>query len=832
MLPRAWATAAKATRDVALYLFCFAWIGAGAAHAGQGPGGSVLTLMDPAPELYLDVVINGYHPGLLAAFRRYRDGCLTIGADDLRQLNLRVPEIALHASGGVCLERMPGLTYQYSAPTQTIYLTVTDEARIPIALNAKGRKASNAIPEQEHSLSAVFNYALTANFGNENLSALPNYQGVGASVDAHLFSEYGNLDQSLVVLAQADLGPSLLRLDTLWSYNDVPNLATYAAGDVISGSFAWTRALRLGGLQVRRDFTLQPDLVTQPIPQISGSAAVPSTVEVFANQNRAFSQEVTGGPFIINDLPVMSGPSTMRLVIRDASGRETSTEYSYYSSPLLAAPGIFDYSLEAGFARTFYGLLSDSYDSNPVASGSLRYGLTPNLTLLGHAEGGAGLINGSAGINFSLWNYGVASFAVSGSEFGGAMGAQLWGGIETSIWGGIRLYLQSLRVLADYQDLVSVTAPRLALPVTAANPITAAQSGAPYLRRDQISLSIPLVFDASAINFSYTDAKDYDGNGYKLGTVSYARKLFWDNSSFSITAFNDFENRNNCGGYASLTFTWDRISAGALAQGGPANSTAGGFVSRAIDMEPGSYGYSVLTQEGTLSTNSASAAYRSSALLLQVGVQQTGTASRVSAEADGSVAIFNGVHFANRINNSFAVVDTGIPGVQVLYENHPAGETDSDGKLLIPLMRARESNSISIDPASIPVQADVEGLEQKVVPAQRGGMSVHFKGNAQPASAVAVFKDEKGQTIPPGSEVWVNGAPDAFVIGYDGETYLTNLAPANTALVKLPDGASCNTAFAFARQEGMQNHIGDVTCIPIKPAATYADAAGPDGAKQ
>ena len=59
---------------------------------------------------------------------------------------------------------------------------------------------------------------------------------------------------------------------------------SYRAGDTISGrTLAWTRPIRLGGLQVQRNFALRPDLVTLPLPSYSGSAAVPSTVDVYVN---------------------------------------------------------------------------------------------------------------------------------------------------------------------------------------------------------------------------------------------------------------------------------------------------------------------------------------------------------------------------------------------------------------------------------------------------------------------------------------------------------------------------------------------------------------------
>ena len=40
----------------------------------------------------------------------------------------------------------------------------------------------------------------------------------------------------------------------------------------------WTRPVRLGGGQVQRNFGIRPDLITMPLPSLSSSAAVASTV--------------------------------------------------------------------------------------------------------------------------------------------------------------------------------------------------------------------------------------------------------------------------------------------------------------------------------------------------------------------------------------------------------------------------------------------------------------------------------------------------------------------------------------------------------------------------
>jgi len=433
--------------------------------------------------------------------------------------------------------------------------------------------------------------------------------------------------------------------------------------------------------------------------------------------------------------------------------------------------------------------------------------VTPRITVEGHAEGGAGLGNAGAAVDFGLWHYGVVSFALSGSDYEGAFGGQAYGSFETSIWGA-RLMARALQSLGEYEDLASVTAPKCGPLIAGCAP----GAGAAYKRQDQVSLSVPLYFDESFINASYTGSLDYDGNASKVGTVSYSRPFYWDNSTISFNVFNDFEQRNNYGAYAAVTYSWGKYTASAIAEAANNTYGAGGSFSRSLEQEAGSYGYSVTALEGPQPYNSASASYRASAFQASAGVIETGKSAQVTAQVDGAVAVLNGVHFANRIDNSFAVVDTGIPNARVLYENNPIGETDSDGTLLIPAMRARQENSIAIDPASLPVQADMPETKQVVVPGARGGLTVRFKGNAAPPSAMVSFTDGKGVWLPVGSEVSVNGGETAFAIGYDGETYLTGLSSSNTALIKKPDGSSCNASFDFAPDANGQVRIPGVVC--------------------
>ncbi|KYB45530.1 hypothetical protein AB664_06960 [Brucella anthropi] len=60
-----------------------------------------------------------------------------------------------------------------------------------------------------------------------------------------------------------------------------------------------------------------------PLPELSGSAAVPSTVDVYVDNAQRASRSVPSGPFSITNLPIVTGSGMARLVVRDALGRET-----------------------------------------------------------------------------------------------------------------------------------------------------------------------------------------------------------------------------------------------------------------------------------------------------------------------------------------------------------------------------------------------------------------------------------------------------------------------------------------------------------------------------
>lgn len=254
----------------------------------------------------------------------------------------------------------------------------------------------------------MLNYDILGTFtGQQNIG--------GALLDMRAFSPFGLLQATgLANITPYAEQKSLARLDTTYTYTDPDELRRWRIGDVVTGALAWSRAIRLGGGQLASDFGLRPDLITYPLPVISASTAVPSTVNVLVNGMRQYSGPVQPGPFAVQTLPVVTGAGEVAVMVQDALGRQTLVTMPFYTSTALLKPGLASYSLEAGAVRQNYGLPNDLYAGWAV-NGSSRYGLTDWLTLEGHVEAtdGLELIGGGAAVQ--VGTLGVVNTAVSGS---------------------------------------------------------------------------------------------------------------------------------------------------------------------------------------------------------------------------------------------------------------------------------------------------------------------------------------------------------------------------------------------------------------------------------
>jgi outer membrane usher protein len=761
-------------------------------------------------DLYLEVFINDVSTGLVGNFRETPDGGLLCAVDELSQVGIKPVASAIGPDGWVRVDRLPGVEYRLDEETQQIFVTTGIEGRSTNEINMAPGITEERI-EPTASWGGVLNYSLFASSNSLTRDEGNLFQGVSGDFDARVFSPFGTLNQSFVAgYSDGELN-DFVRLNTTWTYSDVNRMMTYRAGDFVSGGLSWTRPVYLGGFQAQRNFALRSDLVTMPLPSFKGTAAVPSTLEVYTQNAQTYSAPVGEGPFELNNLPIYSGGGEARVVLRDSLGRETETTLPFYASNKMLASGLLDFSMEAGAPRRNFGTDSFDYDERVYGVATARYGLSDWLTLEAHAEGGEDLLNGGVGAIFPLAHFGVGSIAVAGSRHDDEIAALInaTAEIEYNDW---TFFGRVQRTFGEYHDIASVTADaQTDFPDLAHAEIFSPQTPKAI---EQLAVSVPMPLEMSSLNLSYTHIEDVGGQESQVVGVSYNQQVL-KNVSLYASAFVDLEKEDTFGVFAGLS----------MPLGGDYSATAGvdatadgarvmASVAKAERLENGNFSWRAQTSEGKTPHRSASATYRSPWARFEAGVQQADKDFRATAQADGAIAVAGGGVFAtNRIHDAFAVVDVGAADVDVLYQNRSYGKTNSNGKILVTGLNSYEKNTLAIDPKSLPVDAEIPATKEVVVPAGQSGVRVDFGVKTDTKAALVNLVDASGAALEVGLSGRIEGSDQEFVIGYDGQAYVGGLSGNNTLLVDLGDGRECRATFSYQSKKGEQALIEAVPCL-------------------
>jgi outer membrane usher protein len=733
-------------------------------------------------ELYLEVMLNGEPTSVIARFQALEER-LFARSTDLHEIGILVDHSIWPSTAEVPLDAIAGLSYRYDAGRQTINLHVPQQIRKPYTVTTR---ATSAIPEATASRGGVLNYDVYAQTGAAAQASAWN--------EARYFDPLG-IFSTTGVASWYRKRSRYLRYDTSWSTSNPNALSAKRIGDTISSALAWTRSIRLAGFQWRSNFALRPDLVTFPMPAFKGSALVPSSVDLYVNNVRQFSGNVPSGPFIIHDIPGITGWSEATIITRDALGRPIATSVPLYIDTRLLAKGLASYSFEAGFLRENYGLESFHYDSRPAASASARYGVTERLTVEAHVEATSGLYNAGGGALFQLGMAGVVNAAVSGSA-GRLAGTQVSLGYQfTTPY--FSFNAQSMRTYARYGDL-------------------AAHDGAPVASAtDNMTVSLALS-ERQTVSLSYIVLRYASQSAAKIGSVSYTRTL-GRSASLNISAYQDFRHRKSRGALLSVSFSLGNntsVNASIGRQHGqtsydvnlsrPADYSGGwGWRAQAGGTNGGPYQQAQLQYLGRMGEATALA-------------QNIAGRTAASFEALGAwVWMDGGIHAARRIDDGFTLVSTdGVAGVPVLHENRMVGTTDGKGHFLVPDLNAYQRNQIAIDSMGLPAGVKIDATARVIVPQAQSGVLSRF-GIARFHAASIILHGSDGASLRPGLAVRHIESGQRTLVGYDGLTFIDQLQATNH-LVVTGRSVSCSVKFAYQPPaDGSLETIGPLVCRPL-----------------
>jgi len=738
-------------------------------------------------QLFLELVINQMNTGKVVAVEQ-RSGRLFLPAQTLHETGIKLPE-GLGAE--VDLDSLPGLHSDYDSQGQRLLLEVPPDWLPEQFIGS--RQAYPRTPALS-SFGGLLNYDLYLNDTDDGGTYLAAWNEVRLFDSWGTLSNTGQYRQTLSGGGNSSLNNGYRRYDTTWRFSDDERLLTYEAGDLISGALPWSNSVRLGGVQLSRDFSVRPDLVTYPLPQFAGEAAVPSSVDLFINGYKSSSADLQPGPYTLTNIPFINGAGEAVVVTTDALGRQVSTTVPFYVTSTLLQKGLTDFSVAAGTLRRDYTLRDFGYGPG-VTSGSLRYGLSDSLTLEGHAEASDSLTLGGVGGNLRLGQFGVLNTAVSQSRFDGDGGQQLSLGYQYSSQRYSVAY-QRVQRRDQYADLTVVDSPYTSL----------------SQRSEQLTLSLNLERFGS-LGAGYFDVRAADSTRTRLLNLTWSKPL-WHNSSFYLSANREIGD-SHWAMQAQLVIPFDLH--GSLSLSNERSKTGENRqrvnFSRSVPIE-GGVGYNLGYATGSgADYRQADVTWRLQSVRLQAGVYGTSDAETRWADASGSLVWMDRQVFAaNQIDDAFVVVSTdGYKDIPVRYENQLVGQTDKNGHLLVPWSSAYYRGKYEIDPLNLPANVQSPNVEQRVAVRRGSGYLLEFPLTRIIAASV-VLVDAQQRELPLGSNVTHEQSGARTVVGWDGLVYLENLAAQNTLHVELADGKTCQAQFDIDMQQQQVPLIGPLVC--------------------
>jgi outer membrane usher protein len=255
---------------------------------------------DPGRERWVEVTLNGVlHPDF-ALLRIDSRGALYVRRSDVNAWHMTIiPGASAQLNdedASVRIDNIPGLHARLDHDETQLNIEAD-----PSLFGTHYIRGSRHSGSPDEGLPAFFaDYDL---FGERSDSGVRDFSGraqIGSSFErASLTSSWLATYQSneSVLASGSPAPPNWARLDTALLL-DWPELtARLSVGDSITQPGTLGQSVRFGGIHWATDYTTQPGVTPYALPAFSGTAAVPSSVELYLNQSLLQRTPIDPGPF-------------------------------------------------------------------------------------------------------------------------------------------------------------------------------------------------------------------------------------------------------------------------------------------------------------------------------------------------------------------------------------------------------------------------------------------------------------------------------------------------------------------------------------------------------
>ncbi|ECP4590314.1 fimbria/pilus outer membrane usher protein [Salmonella enterica subsp. enterica serovar Muenchen] len=532
-------------------------------------------------------------------------------------------------------------------------------------------------------------------------------------------------------------------------------------------------------------------------PVVQGVARSQARIEVRQNGYLIYSTQVAPGPYALNDLSAQDTGGDLQVTLFEADGSQQAYTLPYSTPAIALRQGYMKYSLMAGQYRP----AERDVDNVTVGQASVMYGLPWSLTVFGGVQGGQHYQAGSLGMGVSLGDFGAIS--VDGLQSRGQKQdektergnswrlrySKFFDSTHTGVALASYQYASS-----DYNTMAEVLNTYRSTSDEYRNGARFPDDGHNSKRKTMTSLTISQTLgDLGYLNFSGS-RETYWKRHQHQDEVSASYGSTIKDISWSV---NWTESRNT-GRYLSRRRTENSVSLWVsmplsrwLGENTYASYQAQTRTGRAPRYDVGLNGYGfdqrlLWDVRGQASSGNKEVSQDSG----MVNLSWTGTYGevtggysysknnrQVNAGISGSmVAHRHGITLGQTLGQTSALVETsGVSGVVV--DGTSGTKTDFRGYTTLGYLSPYQENTITLDPTSLPQNAEIPQTSMQVVPTAGAIVPVTFT-TLIGGRAVFSLTQADGSPVPFGSVVSLMspvGTTSTGITGDGGETYMTGL---------------------------------------------------------
>jgi outer membrane usher protein len=662
---------------------------------------------------------------------------------------------------------------------------------------------------------AIFlNYS--ANWSSDDTTA--GYGELGVHLFGALFETAAGIDDDGAIT------PGLTSL----TFDQVRGRRRWVLGDTIGRSTTLGSAPVVGGFSVSTQQDLDPYYAIYPAPQIRGAVRTPSTADVYVDGRLVSSVRLPPGRFTLSDLPIETGVGNVRVILRDAFGRQETINLGFYLSTQLLKRGEQDYSYVAGLERTSSGTTIEY--GRLIGTAVHTVGVTDWLTIGFQGEGAEDLAMGGAGLHARLWRLGTFGAEGLASQTADEGHGYAVTGVYSFLSNWFSTEMRGTWIGPKYQNLFLTPADRAQVSADASASTALGRFGSltvgwtlggPEAITARISQIDPDLIgrlpEELKRNLQDALATQHDKLwrlGYNLNLTSRTQL------SLNATRVDKAGSSVAWEGFASLTVAlgWRTIASALTTVDADGEALTSLNLQRSLPLGPG-FGFRLDADANDPYRSTGIFEVQSRRGILGVRADASKDAQTVGTLnlAGSLVAIGGEVLLSRPVDDGFALVK--VPqsrGVRVLANNQPVGRTGRRGTLFVPDLRSYLSNPIGIVQDDLPVEVKLGAVSQDIAVPYRGGAVVVFEASV--IRALTGRLDVAG-TAPEYGTLTVTVGATAFSspLNARGEFYFEDLPPGDHPGVATWSGRSCRATIRMPDKAPPMTDAGVVTCVEKRP---------------